>query len=106
MPISPRSTSRFQDSQPILTREGDPTYGIAKKFRFLDKNNLNDDEIGVIVIDADNAGRPDRLADELYGNSMLHWILIMFNKVDNPLNWPLNGQVVEYPLQETVSAEI
>ena len=106
MTLSPRSTSRFQLSQPILTRDGDPTYGIAKKFRFLTKENLTDAEIGVFVVDADTAGRLDRLADRLYRDPMLHWIIPIFNRVNNPLNWPVLGQVIEYPLPTTVSAEL
>lgn len=106
MPLNPRSNSRFLISDPILTRDGDPTYGIAKKYKFLTKSNLNDKQIGTFVVDADTAGRPDRLADRIYNDPELHWILTIFNRVDNPLNWPLNNQVIEYPTPVTVSAEL
>ena len=106
MPVNPRSNSRFLISDPILTRDGRETYGIATKYDFLIRENLNSDEIGQIVINADLAGRPDLLADEIYGNVDLMWIPILFNRVQNPLNWPTNNQIVEYPIPSVVFAEL
>lgn len=106
MPIASRSTSRFQNTKPILTRDGDPTYGIARKFRFLDADNLNDEDVNTFVVDANTAYRPDRLADLFYNDTELHWILIIFNRVDNPFNWPAVGQVIQYPSLGAVSSEL
>ena len=84
MPVNNRANSRFSNSIPILTRDGLETYGIAKKYNFLIRDNLQSDEIGQIVINADLAGRPDLLADEIYGNVDLMWIAVMFNHIQNP----------------------
>ena len=89
-----------------MTRDGAPTYGIAKKYQFLNRANLNDSQVGVFIVDADTAGRPDRLAELLYFDAELHWILIIYNRVTNPLAWPTVGQVIEYPLLSTISAEL
>ena len=106
MSISSRTTSRFSLSTPILTRDGEATFGIAKKFRFLNRSNLNDEDIETRVVEFEFAGRPDKLADDIYGDQDLHWILILFNRVENPLNWPKNGQVIEFPIPIVVSTEI
>tara|TARA_R100001244_G_scaffold25113_3_gene25515 strand:+ start:22664 stop:22984 length:321 start_codon:yes stop_codon:yes gene_type:complete len=106
MPVDPRANSRFSDSVPILSRDGRETYGIATKYDFLSRDNLKSDEIGQIVINPDLAGRPDLLADEIYGNVDLMWIAVIFNNVQNPLNWPTNNQVVEFPIPSVVFAEL
>lgn len=106
MAIRSRTSSRFSNSTPILNRDGLETFGIAKKFRFLDRNNLDDDEIGRIVITPDIAGRLDRLATAVYGDHNLLWIIPQFNHIQNPLDWPVNGQVVEFPIVSVVLSEI
>ena len=106
MALNGRTSSRFSESTPILNREGKETFGIAKKFRFLDRNNLDEDEIGRIVIDANLAGRADKLATEIYGDFNLLWVIMQFNHVENALNWPLNGEVIDYPIASVVFSEI
>lgn len=106
MAFDSRTSSRFSDSTPILNRAGNATFGIAKKFRFLDRNNLNENEIDKIIIDADVAGRADLLADKIYGDPNLLWVIMQFNHVENALNWPLNGEVIEFPIATIVFSEI
>lgn len=106
MAVNPRANSRFSASDPILTRDGRATYGIAKKYDFLSRENLKSDEIGQIVINPDLAGRPDLLADEIYGNVDLMWIIVIFNRIQNPLDWPTNNQIIEYPIPSVVFAEL
>lgn len=101
-----RSNSRFVLSTPILTRDGRATFGIAKKFRFMNRKNLNEDQIKPFVVTHEYAGRPDKIARKLYGNEDLHWIPVQFNRAENPLNWPILGQVIEYPTQDAVFAEL
>lgn len=106
MPVSPRTSSRFSESTPILNREGKETYGIAKKFNFMDRSNLSEKQIGRIVINADIAGSASKLADEVYGDINLLWVIVQFNHIENPLNWPLNGEVIEYPIASVVFSEL
>jgi hypothetical protein len=106
MALSPRANSRFAISDPILTRGGDETFGIAKKFLFMDRNNLGDKDIQTHTVTFDQAGKLDVLAEELYGNADLHWIAPMFNRIENALSWPKNGQVIEYPSATVVFAEL
>jgi len=106
MPIDPGSDSRFNLSEPILTAEGDETFGLMKKHTFFDRSNLDDTQVNRITINADLAGRPDLLSQEIYGRPTLDWVLIIFNRVENPFGWPIIGQVVEYPTSEVVFAEL
>ena len=106
MSINTRLNSRFSNSTPILTRDGKETFGIAKKFRFMDRNNLGDNDIMIFNTDPRTAARPDLIALDVYKNSDLLWIPIMFNNVQNPLQWPLNGQVIELPMPSVVFAEL
>ena len=106
MAVNIRANSRFVNSTPILTRDGIETFGIMKKFRFLDRSNLSEDNIRIFVADSRAAGRPDLIALDFYKNSDLHWIPILFNRVENPFSWPLNGQVIELPSPAAVFTEI
>jgi len=106
MAIRARANSRFAISDPILTRDGDETYGIAKKYLFMDRKNLGDKDLKTHIVTVDQVGKLDILAEALYDNADLHWIAPMFNRVENALNWPQNGQVIEYPSASVVFAEL
>ena len=106
MPIKQRTNSRFAISDPILTRDGDETFGIAKKFNFLKRENLGDEDIKTHVVTIDQAGKWDVLALDIYGNVDLQWIFVMFNHIQNPFAGPKNQQVIEYPSPEVVFAEL
>jgi len=110
MSLEKRSNSRFQLSDEILTRDGNPTWGTMKKFDFLDRDNLESDQIHNIIIDADLAGRPDRIADKVYNRVDLDWVIRMFNRVDNPfvypVGWPSVNELVEYPSASVVLEEV
>lgn len=106
MAIRPNSNSRFRESTPILTRNGEETFGIMTKFRFMDRNNLDEGQILTRVTPSAVVGRPDLMAEMIYGDASLHWILIFFNRVENPFGWPKNQQVIEFPSPTVVNAEI
>lgn len=105
-----RYDSRFSLSDPIETSNGKLTYGLMKKFRFMDRKNLNEEDIKIFVITADFRGKPHALAERLYGNENLFWILIFFNRVENPFEyphgWPNIGLIIEYPSAAVVRAEL
>lgn len=106
MALNTRSNSRFALSIPILTRDGKETFGIAKKYRFMDRKNLNENQILLFTVTHEFVGRPDKIATEIYGNEDLHFIIVQFNRAENPFQWPPLGLVLEYPDQSTVFAEI
>ena len=101
-----RADSRFKLSTPILTKNGNETFGLMKKFKFMSKENLDDDDIKRIKIDSNFSGRPDLIANDIYNDDRLYWILILFNRVENPLHWPVVGEIIEYPSLSAISVEL
>ncbi len=66
----------------------------------------SDDEIGAFRVTSATEGRPDLIADAVYGEPLLFWVLIAFNRVGDSLNWPRAGDVVEYPVDSVVFPEL
>ena len=102
-PINP--DTRFNNSEQIISRTGNETYGIRTKYSFEDRNNLEENQIGRIVINSD-IDRLDLLSTEVYGRSDLDWIFTSFNNVRDPLSWLKIGLVVEYPISLVVFSEL
>lgn len=106
MPFIDRANARFRISKTIYTRNGNLTYGLAKKYRFLNRSNLGEQDILKVIVNIDQAGKWDKLAEDIYGNVDLHWIFVMFNHIENPLTGPKNQEVIEYPSPTVVFAEL
>jgi len=100
------SFSKFKLTDPILTIDNQETFGLMKKFRFLDRESLEEDEIEKIFIDGTRVGRPDLIALDLYESSIHFWILLMFNNVMDPFGWPKNQTVIEAPIRSVVFREL
>lgn len=62
--------------------------------------------IGRLLVTSDLAGRPDKISAQIYGTSLLDWVLIAFNQVTNPFGWPTTGTVVEFPVESIVLGEL
>jgi hypothetical protein len=83
-------------------RDGKVSYGLWKRYDFLDENKLNEDEILTINIDQSTAGRPDVIAEEYYESPLLEWVVVMFNRPQDPINWPVAGSVIRIPTRGAV----
>lgn len=110
MALNPNVDSRFRFTEPIRTSDGKDTFGIQRKQTFLIRSNLEDRDIRQITITSDLAGRPDKIAEKVYqGRSDLDWVIIIFNRVQNPFEypaqWPRINQTIEYPAPRLVFAE-
>lgn len=82
-------------------------YGMMKRFDFLDKDSINDNDVVSIAIDGRTAGRPDVISFRLYGTPLFKWVLILFNNVINPFDgWPQNGTVIKAPSRNAVWREL
>lgn len=101
MSVSKEPQSRFKLSQPISI-DGIDTYGLLKKFPFLDANSLDETDIVTIAVTPTLAGKPWAIADRLYGSPVLDWVIILFNRPINPMNWPENGSIIKAPAQKVV----
>ena len=101
MTLQLSSNSRYKISQIITTPNGNETFGLMKKLPFLNEENIKG-KIGEITIASDFRYRPDLLANKLYGDVNLYWVLIMFNKPTDIWRWPEINTIVRYPLKEVV----
>jgi len=105
MPIELDSFSRFLETQVIIV-DGKETFGSWKEPEFL-KREL-DEQLEIIKIRVDNTtqGRPDIIANDLYGSPQFFWVLIAFNKPKNPVGWPPTGAVIKAPTSEVVLSNL
>jgi hypothetical protein len=101
MSIAKEPYSRFRLSQPIING-GIETFGLLKKFPFLDPNNLNQDDVITVNITHEFAGKPWAIANSIYNSPVLDWVIVLFNKPLNPVNWPHIGSVIKAPVARIV----
>lgn len=100
-----KSTSRFKNTE-LISINGNIMPAMMKKFDFLQKDKLTDDQIVKIEINNDRAGRPDLISNDLYGTVLFKWILYLFNNVQNPFGWPKASTVIEAPTSAAVWREL
>lgn len=100
------SYSRFKNTDLILTRDGEPTYGYMNKFNFLKKDKLNKEDIILIEIKNDRSGKPDLISNDLYKSPIFFWILLLFNNVKQPFGWPKTSTTIEAPSPSVVFREL
>ncbi len=92
--------SRFKDT-PLIIEKGVETYGVWKGFPFT-KQRPADEFIGIYQVTSQTEGRPDLIANAVYGTPYLDWVLIMFNNISEVFGWPRAGMAIEYPLETIV----
>lgn len=96
--------SRFKRTPPTIV-DGKETYGRWVKFSFL-KIRPAEEFINVFQVTSALEGRPDLISQRVYGTPLLDWVLIAFNGVRDPLNWPRAGDIIEYPSDLIVLPEL
>lgn len=96
--------SRFRHT-PLIVEDGKETYGTWVEPDFL-KTRPSDDNVGFFQVTNQLEGRPDLISNQVYGTPLLDWVLIAFNKVRDPLNWPRAGDMIEYPLDTVVLPQL
>lgn len=104
MSIAVSQHSRFRDSTPIIV-DGVETFGLMTRPFFLDAKNLDPDtQIASITVTPDEVGKPWAIANRVYNSPTLDWVIVLFNKPLNPVNWPANGTVLQVPVASVVLA--
>ena len=93
----------FQTDETII--DNVETLGVWNPPDFIKVRPL-DDKIGIFRVSNALEGRPDLISDQLYGTPRLFWVLIAFNKIRDPLNWPKAGDNIEYPLDTVVFPQL
>lgn len=105
MAIETDSNSRFLETEAIIFN-GIETFGLWQRPDFLDPDKLNEEDIISVIVEGPQAGRPDVIADILYGSQLLDWVIVMFNKPKNTLGWPSVGDVIRAPSASVVTQNI
>lgn len=96
--------SRYRYTEPVVFDDNE-SLGTWTQPAFL-LNRPTEDQIGVFRVTSAVEGRPDLIANQLYGSPLLDWVLISFNNARTALNWPKAGEAIEYPLKIVVIPEI
>ena len=105
MPIAVDSDSRFNNTVPIIF-DGFETFGLWRPPLFIRKELDEDTQIDKFPVPNRLAGKPDQISQEIYGTVRFHWVLIMFNKPKNTLGWPKAGEVIRFPVNDVVVANL
>lgn len=92
---------RFNNTSPVI-KDGKETYGTWNKPEFVD---AGDDTIS-FTVDNTTAGRPDLIANQVYGTPELYWVIIAVVRPFNTLNWPPTGTVLLLPGKSVVLNQI
>ena len=93
--------TRFSQTTPVIF-DGNETYGVWKS----PLTNAIYNNLLVVVVDARYQGRPDLIANELYGDPSLDWMLITVNNATDVLNWPRAGETIKFPDPRVVTSEL
>lgn len=97
-------TSRYVKT-PLIVFDGKETYAKWTEEGIF-KNRPSDSLIYKYQVPNSEAGRPDRIALTIYGDSKLDWVLLAFNNVKDVFGWPKPLDVIEYPNLELVYGEL
>lgn len=96
--------SRFQFTPPILF-DGVETFDFWVKPSFI-RDRPDESLILRFFVSATEEGRPDIIANIVYGDSLLDWVVIAFNNPREIFNWPPAGIVIELPSQSLIVREL
>ncbi len=96
--------SRFA-ATPTVFRDGHEVFGSWNRPELLKRPLLEDEKVRYAVTKAVE-GRPDLISNEIYGTTQFDWLIIVYNKARNVLNWPLAGTLIEMPIPTLVSSEL
>ena len=64
------------------------------------KESVKKDHATFEKYDIKDGESPESIANEVYGDPQLHWVILMFNDIINPFfDWPLSARVFEKYIQ-------
>lgn len=94
--------TRYANAEEVLY-EGRETRARLRRYSWLITRPI-DQDIGTFKVTTQTEGAPRRIAQQLYDDHRLYWVLVLFNNRWFPdpgatqvLNWPVAGQVIYYP---------
>ena len=101
MTISVDSLSRFKDTEAV-SKDNSISFGLWKRPAFTNLDDLAEEDITTFQVTQFRAGRPDLIANDLYGTPSLEWVITMANRPLNPLGFPRAGSIIRVPKKDTV----
>ena len=100
--------TRYNNASSILYKNFE-TKGRLRDYSWL-KVKPADTDIRTFKVTTQTAGAPRRIANILYQDHNLFWVLTMFNnrwyndaRALNVLNWPVAGQILYYPVSSVIN---
>lgn len=103
--------TRYNNAQSVLYR-GSETRARLLSYSWMTVRPA-DTDISTFKVTTQNAGAPRRIAQAIYGDHELYWVLPMFNskwyadsRAMQVLNWPVAGQVLYYPQRHIIMPTI
>jgi len=96
--------SRYRNTDMIVV-DGVETVGTWNQPSYL-LNRPTDNFIGKYYVVNAVEGRPDLIAQAVYGSPELDWVVIAFNNPPEILNWPRAGDMIDIVDRDLVFAEL
>lgn len=104
MSLKTNAYSRMQFTPPTI-HKGVEMFGEWVQPNFLTTKLNPDDEITYVVTN-DVEGKPHSIAYEIYGTTLLDWVVLAYNAPRSTLNWPKTGDVIKLPRKSLVIPEV
>ena len=96
------SDSRFKFT-PLINYKGSEVFGEWVKPDF-----LTDPTVSYSQYQVPNGreGRTDLISQDVYGTPEYFWVIIAYNHVREPLNWPKAGDIINIPNAANIFSEM
>ena len=94
MVIDLQKNNRFKWSD-VVDRNGKTVFSRWVMPDFMKEDLIAREKISSFYVTSDLAGRPDLIADQIYGSPNLEWVITMFNAPRETLGWPKTGEVIK-----------
>jgi len=78
---------------------GDTTFAVTDIFRRIKADTLNiNNDLAYYTVDVGDGETPEIVADQLYNDSGLHWLVLLVNEIIDPRwDWPMSDdQLIKY----------
>jgi len=100
--------TRYDNAEDVYYR-GSETKARLRNYSWLRVRPI-DSDIGAFKVTTQTAGSPRRIAQQIYGDHRLFWVLALFNsrwysdaRATSVLNWPVAGQILYYPRRYVIN---
>jgi len=97
--------SRFNTTDIITLDNNVKAYSMWRKPSLLERE-YNDDEVFYYQVQNNEAAKPHIISNNVYGTTLLDWLIIAFNLRHDVFGWPKAGTIIKLIKPIVVSEEI